>query len=200
MDLAVADSPPGIYQYEGGAFRLASHLAADSVNGRIWSLRGVRILPDGDLNLSVTNRDGPSLLFDGFSPHLSESIAPVDSAPASGVAWGDADGDGTVDLLLGAGSPPAVGSRIYYNRNGVITSSSKTVLAPSGLGPHSVSFADVDVNGSLDVAIGGSSESQVYLAGQTNPVWTSPLPDARDHVVAWADADNNGTLDLLAAG
>jgi uncharacterized repeat protein (TIGR01451 family) len=200
MDLAVADSPPGIYQYQGGAFHLTSHLAADSVSGRIWSLRGVRILPDGDLNLSVSNRDGPSLLFDGFSPHLSENILPVDAAPASGVAWGDANGDGTLDLLLGAGSPPAVGSRVYYNTNGVITNVDKSVLVPSGLGPHSVSFADVNTNGSLDIAIGGAGETQIYLAGQTNPFWSTSLPDAKNHVVAWADADNNGTLDLLTAG
>ncbi|MDO9066302.1 MAG: VCBS repeat-containing protein, partial [Chloroflexota bacterium] len=175
-------------------------LAAESVNGRIWSLRGVRILPEGDLALAVSNRDGPSLLFDGFSPHLSESILPVDATPAGGVAWGDADGDGMLDLLLGAGSPPVVDSRIYYNLNGVITGASKPVLVPSGLGPQNVSFADVDVNGSLDIAIGGASESQIYLAGQTNRAWASPLPNARGHVVAWADADNNGTLDLLTAG
>lgn len=200
LDLVVADSPPAIYQYENGAFAIASRLAADSVTGRIWSLRGVRILPDGDLNLSVSNRDGPSLLFDGLSPHLAAAITPIDPAPASSVAWGDANGDGALDLAMGAGSPPAVGARIYYNTRGALTITNKLTLVPTGLGPQSLAFGDADANGRLDLAIGAAGETQLYMANQTAPAWTSALPVAADHVVAWGDADNNGTLDLLTGG
>ena len=86
LDLAVADEIPKVYLNQQGTIDQANPLAASTIAGQIWSLRAEQIDTSGDLQLSLSNRDAPSLLFDSFGSHLSANLTQVNgnSQPA---AW-----------------------------------------------------------------------------------------------------------------
>ncbi|HYC76925.1 MAG TPA: VCBS repeat-containing protein, partial [Planctomycetota bacterium] len=110
-----------------------------------------------------------------------------------GVAAGDADADGDVDLLQAA--PAGFGGDSIYWRNdgGVFTA---TALAPAVHGPSAL-FADVDGDGDLDGVVSGVlywNQGGAFVAG---PAVATPLgvPPA---AAAAADLDGDGSLDLVA--
>lgn len=200
LELAVADATPRIYHISSD--RTVTQIAALDTNAipigtQLWSIRGVDQDNDNDLDLALANRDGPTQIFTLFSPFLDTQIIDVDSEPASSVAWGDADGDGTQDLLLGAGPPSTngFGTRLYYNQGGRFQPSQSDQI--TGFGPHIVAFGDVNKDGRLDIALGTTAQTQIYLADQlTSPAWISPYANA-NKALAWGDYDHDGDLDLL---
>jgi uncharacterized repeat protein (TIGR01451 family) len=205
LDLAVADSPPKIYRYEDGTFSEIMTLPEAAVKGEVWSMRAIDEDNDGDLDLALSNRDGPSLLFTNFAPLLSPDLSGipwVGTTAASSVAWGDFEGDGDLDLLFGAG-PGAVGSKLYLNQKSVFPQDKMVSFLSSGFGPHAVAWGDVDGDRKLDVAIGVATLAgiQVYLSGNVaDPDWTSSPPYTPIYSLAWGDSDDDGDLDLLAGG
>ncbi|MCA1553783.1 MAG: VCBS repeat-containing protein, partial [Chloroflexi bacterium] len=202
LDLAVGDTPPVVYQYVGpnptsdDAFSTAIQLPSGVVNGQRWSMRAVQVRTDGSIDLAITDRDGPTLMFNSFTPHLPPTLKPIDNFSASSVAWGDMNADGLQDLVLGAGNAPAVGSRIYYNVNGALSPANRQDLLPAGLGPQSVAIGDASGDTKLDIAIGTPNNAQVYLYASSTPTWTTGLPATPNHVVAWGDVNDDGRLDL----
>ncbi len=202
LDLAVGDTPPVVYQYVGptptsnDSFATAIQLPPGVVNGQLWSMRGVQVRNDGTVDLALSDRDGPSVMFNAFTPHLSPTLRAIDNFVANSVAWGDLNSDGMLDLLFGAGSPPAVGSRIYYNVNGAFNALNRLDLLPAGLGPQSVAVGDVNGDGNLDVLVGTPNNNQLYLASSTVPTWTTSAPASPNHVVAFGDINDDGRLDL----
>ena len=194
LDLLVADEQPKVYLNTGGAFNQAAPLTVDTVPGQVWSARAEQVKLNGDLNIALTNRDSSSLLFDAFAPHLATSLTPLDSSPASSLAIGDADGNGMLDLLLGAGPSPAQDTTIHYNTSGVFPNQ---LTLGTGLGPQSVAFGDVTGSGQLAIAVGTAVDAQVYLAGQLNPLWTATEPNFPNHIVSFCDLNGDGKLDLL---
>jgi uncharacterized repeat protein (TIGR01451 family) len=212
LDLAVADSPPQIYRYRVNPntgedeFVQVMRLNLTTAGGAVWSIRAADLENDGDLDLALSNDNGPSMIFTNFAPLLRPSLKPITftgSAAVSSVAWGDADVDGDLDLLFGAGEG-AVATKLYSNETvkGSIVFP-KDLAEPflsSGFGPHGVAFGDVNRDFQLDIAIavGTSSGSQLYLAGNTeSPDWTSAPPHFPAYSAAWGDADDDGDLDLL---
>jgi len=126
LDLAVANVSPVVFEQTGSGFVRHPQLSADSVRGQIWGLRGVDVDGDGDLDLAVTNRDGPSLLFTNFAPVLKSRLTPVPAttvitdsratAPSAAVAWGDVSNGGLPDLIFAAGpsnaGPTALSTKV----------------------------------------------------------------------------------------
>jgi uncharacterized repeat protein (TIGR01451 family) len=200
LELAVADSIPRIYKISPTG--VVSQLAALATNAipigtQIWSIRGIDQDNDNDLDLALASRDGPSQVFTFFAPFLDSAMTIVDSTPSSSVAWGDADGDGTQDLLLGAGPPSTngFGTRLYYNQGGRFQPNQSDQI--TGFGPHAVAFGDVTKDGRLDIALGTTAQTQIYLADElTSPAWVSPNANS-NNALAWGDYDHDGDLDLL---
>lgn len=211
LDLAVADSPPIIYSYTSGftssSFQPFFVLADNVVRGQVWSLRAIDQNNDGDIDLALTDRDGPSLVISNFRPPLRsarttvQGVAPFgNSSPASSVAWIDADGDSDLDLLFGAGpataGAAALNTKLYFNEEGEYPP--EAARAYSGFGPHALAVGDADGDNDLDIAIGSTDEERLHRSGEfLAPLWTHS--ESGQKSMAWGDADGDIDLDLLVA-
>jgi len=115
-----------------------------------------------------------------------------------GVAAGDVDGDGDLDLCL-AGLDDRGSTSIWFN-DGAGAFSPGPKLADQGVSPC---FGDVDNDGDLDLWLGRAGED-LYLEndgkGQFTP-GASPVPEQARALTACArlfDADSDGDLDFTA--
>lgn len=122
----------------------------------------------------------------------------------SAVAWGDYDNDRDLDVAL-IGSPDGTArlSKLYRNDgNGLFTDTGATLAA---LYDGSVTWADYDQDGDLDLLLMGSGQSGPATAlyrndsGNFSEVATG-LPGLANSSAAWGDYDNDGDLDLVIAG
>ncbi|MBB4601163.1 hypothetical protein HNQ93_001476 [Hymenobacter luteus] len=117
-----------------------------------------------------------------------------------GVALGDVDGDGDLDLLSANGSSNTVS--VLLN-NGAGNFGTGTTVAV-GAAPIYVALADVDGDSDLDLLASNFSDNTVSIrlnngagtfgGGQSVAVISAP------HQLALGDVDGDGDLDLLAGG
>lgn len=202
VDLVVADLTPRFYECEGaGQFSCLTGLdvTSSSSGGQIWSLRGIELGERQNLDLSVSNRDGPSQLYTVSTPKLATSLTEVSDKHASSVAWGDVDGNGDQDFLLGSAplTEQGFGSYLYLNKNGTFSDLNEREFSSSSFGPHAVAFGDVDLDGQLEIAIGTPSEIQIYQDDVYNRASQQIAVPYAVRSLAWGDADDDGRLDLL---
>ncbi|CAO3456932.1 hypothetical protein [Azospirillum argentinense] len=172
---------------------------------------------DGDLDIVTGGYFGELTFYRNEGTATAPSFTKVGTNPFglgsvgnhSNPAFADLDGDGDLDVLIGAGN----GSVVYYRNVGTSTAPSFTLAGtnPFGLSYGSnftaPAFADLDGDGDLDVLIGAGNGSVVYyrnvgtstapsftLAG-TNPFGLSY--GSNFTAPAFADLDGDGDLDLL---
>lgn len=151
-------------------------------------------------------------------PPLQADWASVETGYLHGLAWGDADGDGDLDLAVGDECSAffdirnCSGLRVYRN-NGSRLNAQAAWSVPSTetdeLIGRSIAWGDMDGDGDLDLAVGGYVDTsneppqpvRVYrnLSSASElkfeQAWVSP--DARYvNSLAWADMDGDGLLDL----
>jgi uncharacterized repeat protein (TIGR01451 family) len=113
-----------------------------------------------------------------------------------GVAWGDADGDRDLDLLIVNDGH----NELYVNQDGMLATT-PAWLSVEANDTRSVAWGDYNHDGYLDFAAGNYGQpNELYCNNGDNTftlVWTSA--DSSDTMsVAWADYDGDGDLDLAA--
>jgi len=190
--LAVAGAPFRIYLNESGSFASDQFISPPAVTGFALDMAAADYNSDGATDVALANPFAPTALFSTLSPHLNRTMNTIATRPASSVAWGDADGEGTLDLVFGA-TAATVNADLYYNVFGLFPS--RLRYEASGFGPHGLAYGDLDADGNLDLAFATPAEVQVYLSGHlTEPDWSIPLLGAQ--AVIWGDPDADGDLDL----
>ncbi len=114
-----------------------------------------------------------------------------------GVAWGDYDNDGKVDLYL---SKYGVANSLMRNNGTSLGSVTNPLLSDTGYG-YGVAWGDYDNDGNLDLYLAkGNTANKLFHnegGGNFTEVTGSPVNDTGDgRGLAWADYNHDGFLDL----
>lgn len=160
---------------------------------------------DGDLDLAAAGDESALYLNHHgrfkqifVDPFTVAEAAWVGPTQAKSVAWGDADGDGLLDLAIGRN-----GQNHLYLNTGSILAATAAWTSGEAVDTRQIAWGDVDGDGDLDLAAADDDGVRLYtnLSGtlSLSATWAvTSAVSARE--VAWGDVDNDGNLDLAVAG
>ena len=154
---------------------------------------------------------GPNRLFhnDGHGAFIAITgrVPSSDTASSDGIAWGDYDNDGYLDLFVT--DPDSGGNRLYRNKgDGTFQRITSGAIVADRKGSTGCAWGDYDNDGFLDLfVVNGFAGSQDNLLYHNNGDGTfskitsgSPVNDGGTSFgVGWGDYDNDGFLDLFVA-
>ncbi|MEZ4827503.1 MAG: FG-GAP-like repeat-containing protein [Bacteroidia bacterium] len=174
---------------------------------------------DGDLDILATGDLGGGLTStalyknNGGTTFAKDADASGDFAQVrlAGLAWGDYDNDGDLDLALsGQEASNNLVSLIYENQNGRFVADPIASDSLTAVYKASVKWGDYDNDGDLDLVITGAGSTGLPVLSLYENIGEhrfSPAKNAFGNVagifsgsVDWADYDRDGFLDLVVAG
>jgi hypothetical protein len=164
---------------------------------------------DGDLDLYVANGFGQEQDFlyrndvsrGGGFVRVDVQLGLVDSSSGRGVAWGDYDGDGDLDLFVANDRQPPQ-DFLYRNDvpagGGFVRVDTMMGLSDSSSG-REPAWADYDNDGDLDLCVAEAGFTALYRneGAQGFMAAVSGFGGGSSQGAAWADYDNDGDLDLF---
>ncbi len=163
---------------------------------------------DGDLDLVVIGFNVLGEQVSGVFQNAGDGTfvnanVPLEDVALGDVAWGDYDGNGTLDLIItGQGVNGPVTQ--VYNGDGTGNFAAIVTNIPA-LQFSEVAWGDIDNDGDLDVAIlGDAAPNFVFsLYEYQNGVFEEIVIEGtgmRNGSLRWGDVNNDGFIDLLATG
>ena len=137
-------------------------------------------------------------------------VPPLDGLAVEGLALGDMDGDGDLDLFATVTAPRDGRNRDPSDRVLINDGSGTFVDSGQRLGQtasYAVALGDLDGDADLDAMVGGERGAVVWLnqggvqAGEPGAFARSPnhVPGGRTSAVHLSDVDGDGDLDALVA-
>jgi hypothetical protein len=128
----------------------------------------------------------------------------TDAARSFGCAWGDYDGDGFLDLMVGNGIGDA--NALYHNEgNGTFTRVTTGPIATTIGDAGGAVWGDYDNDGNLDLSISNWRLPSFLFRNEGSGNFTQVIDDAigsnsgDSYSAAWGDYDDDGFLDLVVA-
>ncbi|PJA17035.1 MAG: hypothetical protein COX66_05895 [Elusimicrobia bacterium CG_4_10_14_0_2_um_filter_63_34] len=205
LDLAIAVAGVGdeiIARNDGGGvFTPTAVVSAGASVGVEWADYD----RDGDLDLAVANTSGEDeeLLRNDGGVFMKISPSPFagSAGNTTGIAWGDMDNDGTIDLVIAQNGALDI---IAFNP-GDLSAFSQTTVAGTGGASNGVALADYDRDGDLDVAVSIAGGPDYIIRNDGNGVFStftitmSGGAGSSSSGLAWGDFDGDGDLDLVFA-
>jgi acylphosphatase len=175
---------------------------------------------DGDLDVLASGYDGSNNQLrvyknkgDATFDSTAINVAGLNSGlRQGGVAWGDYDKDGDMDILVSGTDGTNRQLRVYTNNgNGTFNSTGIEVAGVNnGLSDGRVAWADFDKDGDLDVLVSGTdgtnSQLRTYANNGNGTFNSTPTNVAgsnlgvKNSAVAVGDYNVDGNIDILAAG
>jgi len=156
---------------------------------------------DGDLDLYLTNSNGPNQLLRNDSPAGFVDITPPElflvPGMSQGAGWADLEGDGDLDLFVVEENGA---NKLLRNLGGATFE--PIVAAPTSPGAGSCfAWADVDGNGFIDIYLGRTLEANELFRNQDGAQFIAdsslPLGDTGTAGgIAAGDYDGDGDPDL----
>ncbi|MBN1937895.1 MAG: DUF11 domain-containing protein [Anaerolineae bacterium] len=147
----------------------------------------------GKLELAVGTASGVQVYYDG-----QLSVAPWQPAvalSANCLAWGDVEGDGDLDLLVGSNGAIA----LYLNQGSALAASPVWTSSQTD-DTRSIAWGDYDQDGYLDFAAGNYGQPvRIYRNTGAQAfvlAWSFTSLVSNTTSVAWADFNGDGYLDL----
>lgn len=158
---------------------------------------------DHDADLDIIARE-KVLLNDGLGnfTDVSATNAPVGNVNAWGMAVGDVNGDGHVDVMFGINSATVPAVLWLNDGTGVFTNASANLPGAVYVGGD-FQFGDVDLDGDLDVFLQSYARpSKLWLndgLGVFTDATATNLPALTDYTFnsALGDLDSDGDLDIV---
>ena len=163
---------------------------------------------DGYLDILLTGDTGSDCISKIYKNNGNNTFTVQSGISLTGMccgsaAWGDADNDGDLDILLTGNNGSINVSEIYKN-NGDNTFTKQSQVSLAGVSSSSVSWGDYDNDRDLDILLTGYyGISKIYknygdyvFADQTG----ISLRGLSYTSSAWGDYNNDGNLDILLTG
>lgn len=167
---------------------------------QILELRAADFDSDGDVDLATLDASGSLAVWQNERGGRYVAAATVFAGSRIGLAVGDVDRDGHIDLIsiLRSGQIDKATCQEdgTWSESVLVNWSPATSLVETSAGNVFLSVADIDNNGGVDVIASTDYETAVWLRGAADD-W-SPLvapPDVR--VTAVVDVNDDGLLDLV---
>ncbi len=160
---------------------------------------------DGFLDMYVTNTGDYSNRNTLYHNEGGVAFADSTSAPVgntdygSGMAWGDYDNDGDMDLYL---VNDGQANKLFRNDGGVFVDVTAWPLNDAGQG-KTADWGDYDNDGDLDLYLGNTMGNNKLFRNNGGGSFSDATPVVLanlwgTYAASWADYDNDGDLDLFA--
>ncbi|MFH1368912.1 MAG: FG-GAP-like repeat-containing protein [Elusimicrobiota bacterium] len=161
---------------------------------------------DGFLDLTVAGNNGADYFTKIYQNNSNGTFTQIEAGIIGmnngGIAWGDYDNDGYLDLALTGWANTAATTKLYKNNNGLFTDSGESFDAVYN---SALAFGDYDNDGWLDLAVagntGGGVSAKIYK--NTNGTFSDSgksIIGVKFCSLTWGDFNNDGYLDLGIAG
>jgi hypothetical protein len=160
---------------------------------------------DGDTDLYISTWGGANKLYrndgDGSFTDVTSGTPLGDASNGQGVAWGDYDNDGDLDLYLANHTGTA--NKLFRNEGG---GTFTDVTSTAGVGDtgdgRAVNWVDYDCDANIDLYVVNRTSANKLFHNQGNGTFAdatsgTPLGDTGVGLcAAWGDYDNDGDPDL----